>query len=172
MQRLLIVADFLLLQDIGHPVDDVLIGNTFEVKPLRSGNDRQRDLVRLRRRQNEDDIFRRLLQRLQKRVEGTGREHVHLIDNVDFIVGLGRGITRFVADIPDFLHTVVAGGINFDDIVQASLGDGTARFAFVARLPVDAMMAVDGFRKNLGCTRLTRSPRPGKKVSMARFPLY
>ncbi|MPN03635.1 hypothetical protein SDC9_150866 [bioreactor metagenome] len=50
MQRLLIIADFLLLQDIGHSVDDVLIGNPLEVEALRPGNDRQRNLVRLRRR--------------------------------------------------------------------------------------------------------------------------
>jgi hypothetical protein len=44
-----------------------------------------RDLVRLGRREDELHVRRRLLERLQQRVEGLRGEHVHLVDDVDLV---------------------------------------------------------------------------------------
>ncbi|OPZ37164.1 MAG: hypothetical protein BWY96_01809 [Spirochaetes bacterium ADurb.BinA120] len=47
-----------------------------------------RDSVNLGSGEYEDHVGRRLLERLQQRVEGLGGEHVHLVDDVYLVCGL------------------------------------------------------------------------------------
>ncbi len=65
------------LQRDAQPPDDLVRGNPPEVEPLAAGKDRRRELLRLRRRQNEHDVSRRLFQRFEQRIERALREHVY-----------------------------------------------------------------------------------------------
>ena len=56
-----------------------------EVIPLAAREHGDRNLVRLGGREEELDVRRRLLQRLQQGVEGPGREHVHFVDVVNLV---------------------------------------------------------------------------------------
>ena len=57
------------LQRDAQPPDDLVRRNPPEIEPLTAGKDRRRELLRLRRRQNEHDIGGRFFQRLEQRVE-------------------------------------------------------------------------------------------------------
>ena len=69
-RRVVVDLHVLPLADELEAFGDVLRRNTPEVKALAAGEDRRQQLVHLGRRQNEDHVRGRLLQRFQKRVEG------------------------------------------------------------------------------------------------------
>ena len=63
-----------------------------EVVALAARDDRRQHLVRVGGREDELDVRRRLLERLQQRVERVLREHVHLVDDVDLEAALDRPV--------------------------------------------------------------------------------
>ena len=83
--------------------DDQGRRNTTEIKTLTTTEDRRQNLFRIRRREEELHVRRRLLQRLQQRIEGRRREHVNLVDDVDFELARGR---RELGRIPQFPHLI------------------------------------------------------------------
>jgi hypothetical protein len=56
---------------------------SLKVVALAAAQDRDGDLVHLRRREDELHVRRRLLERLQERVPRRVREHVDLVHDVD-----------------------------------------------------------------------------------------
>ena len=71
----------------------------------------------LRRREDEDGVCRRLLQCLEKGVEGSLRQHVHLIYYVDAVFAHLRRYPHLVHQGLDVIHSVIGGGIQFMDTV-------------------------------------------------------
>ena len=110
--------DALLHEDLVEPPRDRLRRDQLEVVALAARQDRDRDLVHLRRREDELHVRRRLLERLQERVPRRRREHVHLVDDVD-LEAVARGteahpllqpahlVDAVVARAVDLLHVEV-----------------------------------------------------------------
>jgi hypothetical protein len=63
-----------------------------QVEALAAREDRDRDLADLGGREQELHMGRRLLERLEERVERRGAEHVHLVDDVDLVARRGRPV--------------------------------------------------------------------------------
>ena len=59
---------------------------------------------------------RRLFQRLEQRVEGVLRQHVHFIDDIDLVAGLDRGIAHALDDLAHVIDTGIGGGIHLDHV--------------------------------------------------------
>ena len=79
-----------------------MIGNQFrrdsvEIEPLATAYNRGQHFLRLGRCENKFHVLRRLFQRLQKRIKRRLREHMHFVDQVNFVATLGRGIAHIVA---------------------------------------------------------------------------
>ena len=69
---------------------------------------------------------RRLLQRLEQRVEGRVRQHVHFVDQVDLVLaGAGRE-GHLVAQAADLVDAAVAGRVQLDQVHRAA-GRGRRR---------------------------------------------
>ena len=82
--------DALRLRDLTQPGDDLPEGHQLEVVPLDPRKDGRGQLLRICRGQEELDVARRLLQRLEQRVERGAAQHVDLVDDVDFVT-IARG---------------------------------------------------------------------------------
>jgi hypothetical protein len=54
----------------------------------------------------------RLLQCLQQGVEGLGGDHVNLVDYVDLVLALHRGIGHVFAQLTDIVDAVVGGAVD------------------------------------------------------------
>ena len=76
-------------------------------------------LLRLGGGEHEDQVFRRLLDDLQQRVEAGRGDHVRLVDDEDAVPRLGGGVERAVAQLAGVVHAAVAGGVEFDDVDAA-----------------------------------------------------
>ena len=88
-------VEALAVGDDAQAAGDVVDADAAEVEALAARLDGLGHLVRMRRGEHEDDVARRLLERLEQRVERRRREHVHLVDDVDLVApSVGAKITR------------------------------------------------------------------------------
>ena len=91
---------------------------------------------------------------------------MHFIHNIDFIAAeLGR-IFDGIAQIAHFIHAVVAGGVDFDDIEALLMIHPLAVGTFPAWITVDGMLAVNGFRQNFGGGCFSCSAGSAEQVRM------
>ena len=74
------------------------------------------DLVRLGGGEEELDVLRRLLQRLQQGVERPGGEHVDLVDVIDLESGAAGPQSGVLPQLADGLDAVVAGPVDLDHV--------------------------------------------------------
>ena len=91
---------------IAQPFDDQRRRQLLEVELQAAGEHRDRDLLRIGRRQHELHVFGRLLERLQHRVERRLGQHVDFVDQVDLVAPRRRRVARVVEDLA---HVVDAG---------------------------------------------------------------
>ena len=126
-------------------------------------------LLRVRRGEHEDDVARRLLERLQQRVGRRGREHVDLVDDVDLPAPRGAqpGVGHQVAH---GVHTVVGGRIELVHVERAALGDLDARGAGAAGFAIDGGLAVERLGQNASRGRLAGPARTAEQVGV-RHPV-
>ena len=70
----------------------------------------------LRRGQDEHGVLRRLLQCLQKGIEGILGQHVYLVNDIHLVLAILRRDSNLVDDAPDVLYPIVRGGVEFEDV--------------------------------------------------------
>ena len=69
----------------------------------------------------------RLLQRLQHRVEGVAREHVHFVDDVDLEAAGGRRVQRVLQQLAHVVDLGVGRGVELEQVDEAPGVDLRAR---------------------------------------------
>ena len=149
---------------------DLVRRDTPEIKALAAAEDRRRELLGLRRRQDKADMGRGLLQRLQQRVKGRGGQHVHLVDdiNLEFPV-LGRIFDR-LPQVADFIHTVVGGRVDLHHIHGFLRQQTAAAFTLPAGIAVHRLLTVDGAGHDLRGGRFARAAAATEQVRMSDAP--
>ena len=123
-----------------------------EIITLATGNDGLWKFVRIGRGQDELNMGRRFLERLQQGIEGLQCEHVRFIDDVDLITALGRGILDIIPQFTDVLDAAVRSSIDFIDIRGGIFCDLDAVPTFSTGIPIFRSKAVQGFCQDSGCT--------------------
>jgi hypothetical protein len=103
-----------------------------QVETLAARQDRDRHLADFGGGKQEFHMLGRFLQRLQQRVEGVGRQHVDLVDDVDLVARRGGAIGHTLDDLADVADPGAAGGVHLQHIDMAALGDRHAGIAAVA----------------------------------------
>src|SRR5256884_6386052 len=164
-------SDLLLIDDHRQPRRDRSRLDPTEVEPLAAGGDRQRDFVRFGRRQHKDDVWRRLLERLQQGVEGLRRQHVRLIDDVDLDLQNGRQILHPFPQVTDFVDAAVGGGIDLDQVDGRAASDLDAVRADAARLRALEVQTVDRLGQDPGGRRLPGASYAGEEIGMRHAAL-
>ena len=100
--------------------------DTAQTEPLAAGEYRHRHLADFRRCEDEFGVRRRLFQRLEQRVEGGARKHMHFVENVDLVACAHGRVTNGIIDLAHVLDAVVRRGIHFQHIGVAAFDDGLA----------------------------------------------
>ena len=103
-QCLLLVGNAFLLGHMLQVVDGVAYGHTLKVVYLATAQDGGQNLMLLGGGQNEYHVCGWLFQRLQKSIEGGGREHVHLVDDKYFVFAQLRRDARLLHQGLDVLY--------------------------------------------------------------------
>ena len=113
-------------------------------------------------RENEDDVRRRLFERLEQGVERLLAEHMDLIDDEDLVNAfLGRNTDR-IAHAVHVFNAIVRGGVEFDDVER-----GTQRF------PIHRIVdAVDHAGQNPRHRGFSNTPRTAEQIGMIQPFLF
>ena len=148
------------------PLDDRGRANPREIEPLAPRMDRDRDLFRLRRAKYELHVLRRLLQRLQKRVERLPRQHVDFVDDVNLVPRAAGTHGDVLAKLANFIDAAVARPVDLDHVHVAPLADGEANVALVARRRRRPLDAIQALRQNPGGRSLADPARATEQISV------
>ncbi len=114
--RLGIDSDILLVCNQLEAGREARLADSLEVIALTSRQDRCGQAMGFGRREDEDRMRGRLLQCLQQRVKGTGREHMNLVNNIDLVLGSGGEEDDLFGNLANVVDRVVGGGVNLGDI--------------------------------------------------------
>ena len=79
-----------------------------QVETLATRQYRHRHLADFRRCEDELRMGRRFFERLEQRVEGGARQHVHFVKNIDLVARTHRRVADCIVDLPHILDAVMA----------------------------------------------------------------
>ena len=166
--RVRLQVQALLLRHIVQARGDRIDRDALEAMPLTAGEDCCRDLVQLRRREDEHEVCRRLLKNFQQGIKRRVAEHVHLVDDIDALVYVGGGEHRLVAQRAHVFYAVVGRRVDLDHVKDRPIVDAAAGGALIARIAVDRVLAVDCLGQNLGAGGLAGAARADEQVGVGQ----
>ncbi len=132
-----------------------------ELQTARQHGDGQ--LLRISRREQELDVRRRLLEGFQKRIERVSGQHVHFVHEIDLVAPASRRVLHVVQQLSRVVDLGTRGGIDLDEVHEASAVDLPARRAHAAGLGGHAGLAVQALGKYPGDRRLAYAPRASEQ---------
>ena len=157
-------------RDFPQPRGDFLFGNRLKFEALAARRDRFENFVRLRRREDELDEFRRLFDDFEQRVEGVLGKLVNFVDDVDFVTALHRRIIAFLADLLRVVDAAVRRRVDFRDVRAGAVDDGAANRIVLRRGNARAVRAVERLREDARRRRLPGPARTDEKISVSDAP--
>ena len=152
--------------------DDLFFAQAMKVEPLASRLDGFRNLLRIGRAHDENNMARRFFKRLKQRIEGRNGEHVHFVDDIN-LVATARGRILNAADNL-LAHVIDARAACRIELIDVGVDAGRNGLALLARAVGRrrwTLLAQKRFGKQASRRGLTRSSRPAKQVSVANFIL-
>ena len=160
------------LRRLTQPPRDLVRRNPPEVEALAAAENRRGQLLRLGRREDENDVRRRLLQRFQQGIKRGSGQHVHFVDDVDLVFPLLRRIFDRLAQIADFLDAIVARRVDFHHVHRLVRQQTAAGFALPAWIAVHGVLTVDGAREDFRGGCLARAAAAAEEVRMGDAPAH
>ena len=127
-----------------------------------------RHLLRISGGQHEDDVGRRLFQRLQHGVEGVGGEHVDLVDDEDLVAAHRGQVGGVLQHHRHFLDLAVGGRVHLQIVGEAPLVHTPAGRALTAGMGAHALFAVQGLGQDAGDGGLAHAPGTGEQVGVVK----
>ncbi len=166
VEALVLDAEALAAEDLAQVGDQRRGPDPAVVEPRDPREDRRQDLVRVRGREHEGHVRRRLLEGLEQRVEGRLREHVDLVDDVDLAPGRVRQVVDLVAERADVVDGVVARAVDLDHVDGPTGADPHALRALVAGLGRGPALADQALGEDPRRGRLAEAPDAAKQVGV------
>jgi hypothetical protein len=123
--------------------------------------------VRLGGGKYENHVSRRFFQSFQQRIECLLRQHVNLVDDVDFEFP-PRCEADVIAKLPDLIHAIVARAVDLKHIEADPLRDLPTGVADSARSDRRAMNAVHSLGQNAGRRSFTCAARTDKEIGVSQ----
>ena len=130
--------------------------NPAQIKTLTTGKNSDWDLPNFRRRKDKLYMFRWFFKCLKQAIESLSRQHMNLIDNIDFIASRDRLIANLFNYFTNIVDTRVRGRIHLDHINMTAIHDRLTMFAellnIYCRLVNTIFLVIERTRKNTsGC---------------------
>ncbi len=113
-------------------------------------------------------MFGRLLEYFEQCVECRGREHVHLVDDVNALFDNGGAEYGLVTQRADIVDTVVRGGVKLNNVHYGAVLDAEAGGTRIAWIAVHGMFAVDRAGENFSTGCLACAARSDEQVSVTQ----
>src|SRR4030095_8220783 len=157
-------------QDLAERRRELLRGNGTEIEALAAREDGGGDLARVGGSEYEDHVGRRLLQRLEKGVEGGPRQHVDLVHDIDLEAAAGRRVLHVLAKRPNVVNARIGGGVDLHHVHRRARDDILATGTGAARFGSLALGAGERLREKPRGGGLADAPRRGEEITMSNSP--
>ena len=138
-----------------------------EDERLAARADGREHLPEVGRAEDEDEVWRRLLDQLQQRVEGGVRELVRLVEDVDLVAALDRLQHDALADLADVVDPALRGRVHLDHVERGAVGDRAACVAGLVRRRCRPVLAVQRLGEDARQRGLAGSARAREEVGLA-----
>ena len=158
------------LHRLAQPSGDLMGRNAPEIKALAAAEDRRGEPLGFGGGEDKANMGRGLFQRFQQRVKRRGRQHVHLVDDVDLVFPLLGRILHRLPQVADFIHAIVRGRVDFHHVHGFLRQQTAAGFALPAWVAVDGRLAVDGAGHDFRRGGLARASAAAEQVRMGDAP--
>ena len=112
----------------------------------------------------------RLFKRFQQGVKAVVRQHVHLVDQIDFVAGMGRRVLHVFQQLTGVLDLCLGRGIDFNQVNRSTLGNFRAGPTLTTRCRSDASVTVETLGENTRNGGLAHAAGACKQVSMMESP--
>ncbi len=109
---------------------------------------------------------RRLFQRLEQRIEGGRGQHVHFVDDIDFVPCTAGAHVGVGPQLANFVNASIAGTVNFQHIDVFARVNRSTNITVIIGLSRRAVGSVEGFGENPGRRRLADPPSTGEQIRM------
>ncbi len=119
--------------------------------------------MRLGGRKHKHHMGRRFFKCFEQSIKGSRTEHVHFINNVYLRGTVGRHIFDIFTQLPDLIHTIVGGAVDFKYVDGIAGSDLIARSTDIAWFRGWSFLAIHGLGQYAGDRCFAGSPRPGKQ---------
>jgi hypothetical protein len=166
--RLRLGGDLLLLQDLVQVADDRRPRHLLQVELQAARQHRHRDALRIGGGEDELQVRRRLLERLQHRIERRLRQHVYFVDDEHLEAAAHRNIGGVVLQGPHLVDAGVGRGVDLDQVGKTPGVDLLAGPAGAAGLGGDAGLAIEALGQDPRQRRLTDAARSGEQVGVVQ----
>ena len=144
-------------------------GNQFEIEPQTARQNGRRQFMHFGSRQNKHSVRGRFFKRLKQRVKRLGGEHMHFVDNIDFVLARNGRILHFVANISYVFYLVVGRGVHLHNVEIGGVLEFFARLALPARTAVYGRQTIYRTSEHFRRGGLSRSARAAKQVRVPDF---
>ena len=161
LQRGRLIRYLLGSQYISQMIGHLLCGHIAQYKLQAAAQHGNRYFMRISRRQNKFHMLRRLFQRFEHGIKGRLGEHVHLVDDIDFVFARSRRVLSVFQYFADIIDTCVGCGVDFQQIDKTAAVDFAATAALAARLAVVRILTIQTFGQNPCDGGLTHSAGTG-----------
>ncbi|SBV35169.1 hypothetical protein STPYR_10099 [uncultured Stenotrophomonas sp.] len=155
--------DLLGAEDAGHLPADLFLVQPLQVELQATRQHGHRQLLRVGGGQQELHVFRRLLQRLQQRVERRLGQHVHLVDQVHLVLAARGHVLGVLDHLAYIVHAGVGGRVDLQQVDVAAGVDVQAGRALPARVGAGAVLAVQRLGEDAGDGGLANAAGAGEQ---------
>ncbi len=99
--------DAFAIGNLAQALDNQGHGDALQVEALAAGDNRRQNFVRFGRREEEFHMRRRFFECFQQGVPCLRGQHVHFVDDVDFVFAPGRRVLDIFADVANVFDLIV-----------------------------------------------------------------
>lgn len=166
LESFLLCYDFLLFADELEACDDVFFRDFPKVESECTRTYGLRNLLDLSRREDEFHMRRRFFERLEERIKCSRREHMDLVDDVDFIFSLIGFESGLFDEITDILDAVIARSVDLDTVEHRPRVESPTILTCMTGIPILQISTIDSLSEDTSAGCFSCSTRSMKEVGM------
>ena len=111
-------------------------------------------------------MLRWLFQRFEHGIESRLRQHVHFVDDVDFVATHARRVLGVFQHLPNIINARIGSRIDFHHIHMAACIDLHALCTLATRLTLIGMLTIETFCQYAGDGGFAHPARARQQISM------
>ena len=117
--------------------------------------------------QNKNYVSRRFFQSFQKCIESFRCQHMHFVDDVNFVPAIYRSKSKLLPQSFYFFNTTIGSCVDFKHVHGSACSNTLTVYALTTRMCSRSLVTIKCLSQNARCTGLACTARSSKKISVS-----